>query len=854
MSHHYHIDMDDVHAYLRRKQLQYRESADHSQIVIRDCPFCHPINGKLDNQYKLTIYMPAANHYCHRCRAKGSWYDMKKRLGDIRDTVTTLRDQPITPHYTKGFPAFKQTDSPPAAEGVTVSGRRHRQPTQSSMASYHEQLNEFPGVVAWLTDGEEKGGRGLRRDLLDYYKVGAGKFKFINEEGKFVEEECVTFPWMRVKEERSRRRTKTTEGGDDTKADETPASEERREPEYTVATVTTADPSAVASLASSDSPTAATSSPAYIIDRIKYRSRVSKNHQRLLPAGGNWGFFGYHTIPATATSVILTEGEFDAIAAYQCTGVPAISLPNGANNLPVELLPFLERFSIIYLWMDDDRVGQEGAETFAKKLGINRCWIVRTRAGQPDGPKDANDALLQGYDLCDILAAAQPLPHRQITTFEELRDDVWKEIADPQQRAGVQSTSLPTLNSTLKGHRRGELTIITGSTGVGKTTVLSQLSLDYCAQGVNTLWGSFEIKNFKLAKTMLSQYSGIDFTCNADQFNHYADQFEQLPMYFMRFFGSSSVDQVLDAMDYAVYMHDVQHVVLDNLQFMLAGQSDKLDKFDMQDKAINEFRHFATHKNVHITLVIHPRKEADLRPLGVSSVFGSAKATQEADNVIILQAPTPPAVFTNGSYGSDASGWMGQKAVVGSEMDKYRRLQIMKNRYDGEVGVIPFLYDRATGRIQEVDKDGNVKHRAMFARVVPAPPSLATAGEAGEKVAKRRGRKPSTGAAGESGADEDSAAGGFKPAPLFVPGVAPVAPTAPTLSVAQPHMQPAGLPSSGPFHPSPVQVVDDQDDMQDEYIATVESPAERQQGASSMRRYQRDGDASRSTPTFDLMA
>ena len=384
-----------------------------------------------------------------------------------------------------------------------------------------------------------------------------------------------------------------------------------------------------------------------------------------------------------------------------------------------------------------------------------------------------------------------------------------------------------------------------------KTTVLSQLSLDYCAQGVNTLWGSFEIKNFKLAKTMLGQYSGLDFTCNAEQFNHYADQFEQLPMYFMRFFGSSSVDQVLDAMDYAVYMHDVQHVVLDNLQFMLAGQSDKLDKFDMQDKAINEFRHFATHKNVHITLVIHPRKEADLRPLGVSSVFGSAKATQEADNVIILQAPTPPSVFTNGSYGGDASGWMGQKAVAGSEMDKYRRLQIMKNRYDGEVGVIPFLYDRATGRIQEVDKDGSVKHRATFARVVPAPPSLA---DGGEKAAKRRGRKPSTGGSGESAAEEDGASGAFKPAPLFVSPIASVVPHASTPSLTQPHMQPAGLPSPGPFHPSPVQVVD-------EYSAAVEveRPVLRQQQqqqsvSSGIRRYQRDGDASRSNPTFDLMA
>ena len=46
---------------------------------------------------------------------------------------------------------------------------------------------------------------------------------------------------------------------------------------------------------------------------------------------------------------------------------------------------------------------------------------------------------------------------------------------------------------------------------------------------------------------------------------------------------------------------------------------------------------FASNKNVHVTLVIHPRKENEGSDLNISSVFGSAKATQEADNVIILQ-------------------------------------------------------------------------------------------------------------------------------------------------------------------------------------------------------------------------
>lgn len=57
----------------------------------------------------------------------------------------------------------------------------------------------------------------------------------------------------------------------------------------------------------------------------------------------------------------------------------------------------------------------------------------------------------------------------------------------------------------------------------------------------------------------------------------------------------------------------------------------------MQDVALDKFRKFATDKNVHVTLVIHPRKEDEGHKLTTSSIFGSAKATQEADLVVILQ-------------------------------------------------------------------------------------------------------------------------------------------------------------------------------------------------------------------------
>ena len=74
----------------------------------------------------------------------------------------------------------------------------------------------------------------------------------------------------------------------------------------------------------------------------------------------------------------------------------------------------------------------------------------------------------------------------------------------------------------------------------------------------------------------------------------------QLPLYFMRFYGSTEIDDVLDAMEYAVYVYDVEHILLDNLQFMLSSSGGKsgFEKFDAQEQALNKFRRFATEKNV----------------------------------------------------------------------------------------------------------------------------------------------------------------------------------------------------------------------------------------------------------------
>jgi twinkle protein len=593
VSAHFRVEERTLTEFFKRLKAKFRRTTSH--LILEDCPTCPPHKGKQDNKWKLYVsHQNNGAYFCHRCGGKGSWFDLKGIMTGKPGSSAMHRNSEVTDGNQK--PGWISERGSGGGGGGGGGGRGIQStkeppiplPDQHIAGAYPKQLLEDPrygNMLDYLTEE-----RGLTVETISKYCVGASEYSFRDNDGMWSKQACMTFPWI------------------------TPVGR------YTSASGETG--------------------VQWQITRVKARALHHKHMQRLEPAGGGWGLFGWHTVPEHTKSIVLTEGEFDAMAVHQATGVPAVSLPNGCNSLPVDVLPLLERFERIYLWMDDDVPGREGSEKFATKLGPDRCLIVRPLSGSDISPKDANDALLSGCNMRDLIERAKPLPHKEILTFREVRNELRHQLANPVQAAGKQFTTLPSMNAILKGHRRGELSIITGPTGAGKTTFLSQVSLDLCNQGVNTLWGSFEIKNIQLMKKMLTQYAGNPNVLNDDLFEHAADGFEALPMYFMRFYGSTEIDEVLDAMDYAVYVYDVEHILLDNLQFMLSStvtSKSGFERYEAQERALEKFRRFATDKNVHLSLVIHPRKEQDDALLNINSVFGTAKATQEADNVLILQ-------------------------------------------------------------------------------------------------------------------------------------------------------------------------------------------------------------------------
>ncbi len=65
---------------------------------------------------------------------------------------------------------------------------------------------------------------------------------------------------------------------------------------------------------------------------------------RQTPSGNSKGLFGLQLVKKTDKSIVLTEGQLDAMSVYQNAGIPALSLPQGANSLPDSILTYLDQF------------------------------------------------------------------------------------------------------------------------------------------------------------------------------------------------------------------------------------------------------------------------------------------------------------------------------------------------------------------------------------------------------------------------------------------------------------------------------------------------------------------------------
>ena len=175
-------------------------------------------------------------------------------------------------------------------------------------------------------------------------------------------------------------------------------------------------------------------------------------------------------------SVIITEGEWDAITAVQ-VGFPfAVSVPNGAPATPTEDLNSAARYAWIdrhadalaqvkefIIAADADKAGYNLAADLVALLGADRCRFVE----YPFPSKDLNEVLNDhgAERVVECIATAKPYPVQGLYT-----------LADFPERGEVRSYNIgiPALQEFI-ALVPGTLTVLTGYANMGKSSLMNAI-------------------------------------------------------------------------------------------------------------------------------------------------------------------------------------------------------------------------------------------------------------------------------------------------------------------------------------------------------------------------------------------
>jgi twinkle protein len=336
--------------------------------------------------------------------------------------------------------------------------------------------------------------------------------------------------------------------------------------------------------------------------------------------------FGWQAIPDNCRTVVIAEGELDAMA-WHSYGVPALSVPMGGGGGAKQAwvqgeFERLALFDEIYLSLDSDEQGQAAEKEIVERLGRERCRLVRLPH------KDANECLLQGVPPEVMRAAirdARSLDPSELKDAGDFEDAVWAEYTRVDQ--GIQ---LPWKKSwdTIR-LRPGETSIWAGINGHGKSAVVSHIVADQAIRKVRCCVASMEYRPAMWLMRMNRLISGVDTPTEVFA-RHIMRQLRGNLLSF-DVVGKAKAQRILEVFRYARRRYQVELFVIDNLT--KCGFDD--DDYNGQKLFVEELSDFARAENTHVAIVAHMRKtESEDKPTGKMGVKGSGGIADMADTVV----------------------------------------------------------------------------------------------------------------------------------------------------------------------------------------------------------------------------
>lgn len=343
--------------------------------------------------------------------------------------------------------------------------------------------------------------------------------------------------------------------------------------------------------------------------------------------------FGWQALDKNTRLVVLCEGEIDCMTFTQL-GYDALSVPfGGGKGAKQQWIEYeyhnLDRFQEIWLCLDNDDVGREAAKEIARRLGEHRCRMVELPH------KDINDCLMNGMDSDSILEYMERAkffdPDELCSAGDLLQETI---EAFEHRDTGLFTSPWASLNNNFK-FRAGELTLVNGVNGHGKTELVGHIAIDAMSQGVRTCIASLELKPGKML-ARLTRQTICTSSPKREEIIMTNEWFSDR-LWVFKLTGTAKADRLLEIFAYARRRYGIELFVIDNLAKCGLDEEDYTGQKDFIDTLCD----FKNEHNCHVLLVTHARKTNDSAPTGKMDVKGTGALTDMPDNVMAVWRNIP---------------------------------------------------------------------------------------------------------------------------------------------------------------------------------------------------------------------
>lgn len=334
---------------------------------------------------------------------------------------------------------------------------------------------------------------------------------------------------------------------------------------------------------------------------------------------------GNHLLnPKGTKRAMITEGQWDAMTAWQIGFENVFSIPNGVSNIHVEsMLRYIPDDWEVWLAMDMDEAGQRAVEAFYAQLGTERV----ARVAMPY--KDLNDWLQadpgltrQKVEACAKGATAMV---SMSGAGESAFVDVDIEQTDDDKADTIAFTPWRSVDDLLAGgFRAGQTTGILAPSGVGKTTWCNQVALYNAGSGVKvgviSLEGTRRAFNRKLRDPVKSTWSDAEFKRDVKP-NLLISKLE----------GKSVTYQQCISEFEKMIQQGAKLLILDNLDYITEDASSY-----MKSQAYGAYIDLCMRHGVHGIVVWQPNKIDRTTVVNSGNQKGYSQMLQDSDNYMNL--------------------------------------------------------------------------------------------------------------------------------------------------------------------------------------------------------------------------